>query len=63
MFIRKNINRSGSISIQIAQKVNRTNKVLKTIGVAKTQREEDLLVLLARTEIERLQGMQSLFLF
>lgn len=61
MFIRKNKNRSGSISIQIVHKVNRTNRVLKTVGVAKTKREEELLSLLARTELERLTGMESLF--
>src|SRR4030042_5535527 len=61
MFIRKNKNRSGTISIQIVQKINRTNKIIKTIGVAKTKREEQLLLLLARTELERIQGQQSLF--
>jgi len=61
MFIRKNKNRSGSISIQIAYKENSRNKIIKTVGVAKTKREEELLLLLANTEIERLQGMQSLF--
>lgn len=61
MFIRKNKNRSGTISIQIVQKINRTNKVVKTIGVAKTKREEELLFLLARTELERIRGQQSLF--
>ena len=61
MFIRKNRNRSGSISIQIVQKIRRSNRVIKTIGIAKTKREEDLLLLLARTEIERFQGLQTLF--
>lgn len=61
MFIRKNKNRSGSISIQIAYKENCRNKIIKTVGVAKTKREEELLLLLANTEIERLQRMQSLF--
>ncbi len=61
MFIRKNKNRSGSVSIQIVQKVNRSNKVFKTVGIAKTKREEELLLLHAKTEIERLQGMHSLF--
>jgi uncharacterized protein YggU (UPF0235/DUF167 family) len=42
MFIRKNKNRS-SVSIQI---ISGSYKVLKTIG-AKTQREEELLELLA----------------
>lgn len=62
MFIRKNKNRSGSVSIQIIKKIGRRNKVLKTVGCAKTNREEELLLLLARTEIEYMQGMQSLFI-
>jgi transposase len=62
MFIRRNKNRSGSISVQIVRKVNRTNTVIKTIGIAITKREEELLLLLAKTEIERIQGMQSLFI-
>lgn len=61
MFVRKNKNRSGSISIQIAQKENRSNKVIKTIGVAYTKREEELLMMLAETEMQRLRGMQTLF--
>ena len=61
MFIRRNKNRSGSVSIQITRKVNRKNKVVKTVGVAKTKREEELLMLLANTELERLHGMQYLF--
>lgn len=62
MFIRKKKNISGSISIQILAKVNDKNKLLKTVGCAKTKREEELLLLLARTDMERLQGMQSLFI-
>ena len=62
MFIRKNPNRSGSISIQIAYKENRRNKVIKTVGIAQTKREEELLILLATTEIERLRGIQNLFI-
>jgi transposase len=61
MFIRKNKNRSGSISFQIVQKNRHKNKVIKTVGVAHTQREEELLTLLAKTELERLQGNLSLF--
>ena len=61
MFIRKNRNRSGSVSILIVQKINRSNKILKTVGVAKTQREEELLTLLAKIELERLECMQNLF--
>jgi transposase len=62
MFVRKNRNRSGSVSIQIAYKNNRKNKIIKTVGVAKTKKEEDLLILLANTEIAKLQGMESLFI-
>lgn len=61
MFIRNKKNNSGSISIQILAKTGRKNKLLKTVGCAKTPREEELLVLLARAEIERLEGMQTLF--
>jgi len=62
MFIRKNRNRSGSISIQIAQKMGRKNKILKTIGIAHTQREEQLLLIIAKNEMIKLQGLQSLFI-
>lgn len=34
---------------------------MKTIGCAKTKREEELLELLAKTELERIQGVGSLF--
>lgn len=61
MFIRKNKNCSGTISIQIVQKHNRSNKVLKTLGIAQTKREEELFLLLAKTELERLRGLQSFF--
>ena len=62
MFIKRNRNRSGSVSIQIIKKIGRRNKVLKTVGCARTHREEKLLLLLAKTEIERMQGLQSLFI-
>lgn len=62
MFVRKNTNKSGSVSIQIAHKINRKNKVIKTVGIAYTKREEDLLILLANNEIDRLKGLSSLFI-
>lgn len=62
MFVRKNKNRSGSVSIQIAQKISRSNKVIKTIGIANNRKEEELLVIIAKQEIARLQGMESLFI-
>lgn len=61
MFIRKIRNRSGSVSIQIVRKINRKNKVIRTVGIARSKREEELLLLLARTELEQLQDMQTLF--
>jgi transposase len=61
MFVRKKKNKSGSQSIQIISKNRGKYKVIKTIGCAKTGREEELLMLLARSEMERLHGNQSLF--
>jgi len=61
MFIRKKRNKSGSVSIQILMKVGRKNKLLKTVGCAKTKREEELLLKLAKTEMTKLQGTQTLF--
>jgi transposase len=61
MFIRKNRNRSGSVCIQIISKNKGKSKVVMTVGCAKTSREEELLILIAKTEIARLQGFQSLF--
>lgn len=62
MFIRKNKNRSGSVSIQIVQKAKRKNKIIKTVGVAHTLREEQLLLTIAKNEMIKLQGLQSLFI-
>jgi transposase len=61
MFIRKKKNNSGTLSIQIISKLNGKYKVYKTIGCAKTKREEDLMILLANAELKRIQGLQSLF--
>ena len=61
MFIVKNRNRSGSVSIKIAIKQGRKNKIVKSFGTANTNREEELLILLAKTEIERIKGVHSLF--
>lgn len=61
MFVRRNINRSGSVSIQIAYKFKGKTKIIKTVGVAKTEREKELLILLAESEMSRIRGMESLF--
>lgn len=61
MFVRKKQNKSGSQSIQIISKNRGRYKVVKTIGCAKTKREEELLLLLAKSEMAQLMGNQSLF--
>lgn len=61
MFVRKKQNKSGSQSIQIISKNRGRYRVVKTIGCAKTKREEELLLLIAKSELARIQGNQSLF--
>lgn len=56
MFIRKKLNLSGSISVQVIQKVKGRNKILRVLGSATTQQEIERLVYLANQEIERLSG-------
>jgi transposase len=62
MFVRKKLNPSGSLSIQVIQKVNGRNKILKTLGSATTQQEIEKLLNLAKQEIDRLCGQPKLFL-
>jgi len=62
MFVRKKRNPSGSLSIQVIQKVNRRNKILKTLGSATTQQEVEKLVNLAKQEIDKLCGQPKLFM-
>ena len=61
MFVRKLKNRSGSLSIQVIQKINGRYKVIKTIGSATTQQEIEKLVNLAKQEIDRLSAQPKLF--
>lgn len=61
MFIRKLKNRSGSLSVQVIQKINRRYKVIKTIGSATIQQEIEKLVDLARQEIDRHAAQPKLF--
>jgi len=61
MFVRKKKNKSGTVSIQIIDKSRGKYRVIKTIGCAKTRREEKLMILLANTELDRVSGKQSLF--
>ena len=56
MFVRKKTNRSGSISIQIVQKIHRKNTVLKTIGCSKDPEELEKLYQIALYELPRVYG-------
>jgi hypothetical protein len=56
MFVRKKKNRSGSVSIQIIKKIDRINKVVKTIGSSADPAEIDLLYHKALYEMPRLYG-------
>ena len=54
MFIRRKKNASGSISVQIIQKIDDKNKVLKTIGSAKDTVEIEYLLQKARKDLNEL---------
>lgn len=56
MFIRKKKNKSGSTSIQIIKKINRSNKVLKTVGCSSDPDEIENLFKKALYELPRLYG-------
>ena len=62
MFIRKKRNSSGSVSVQVIQKVKGQNKLIKTIGCATLQQKIDELVRTGYEEIERITGQNNLFL-
>ena len=61
MFVRKKPNASGSLSIQVVQKIRGKYKLVKTIGCAITQRDIENLVNLAKQEIEKLSLQPKLF--
>ena len=56
MFVRKKKNQSGSVSVQIIKKINRTNKVIKTIGSSKDPDEIERLFHKGLYELPRLFG-------
>lgn len=62
MSIRKLKNRSGSLSVQVIQKLEGHYKFVKTIGSATGQQEAEKLVNLARQEIEMLSAQPRLFI-
>ena len=61
MFVRKKRNASGSLSVQVIQKVRGKYKVVKTIGCATTRHKVEELVNLAQQEIKKLSQQQELF--
>ena len=63
MYIREKKNKSGSVSVQILQKVGRQNKLVKSVGSAFGQEDIAILVAKAKQEIQIIQGQQSLFIF
>lgn len=60
MFIREKQNKSGSISVQVLQKVGRSNKLLKTIGCSSDPQVLIRLKEEARSWIQAQSGMQEL---
>lgn len=62
MYIRKKTNPSGSVSVQVIQKVNGRNKILSVVGSATTWQEIEELVNQAREEIEILTAQPKLFI-
>ena len=56
MFVRQKINSSGSVSVQIVQKVGRINRVVRTIGCSTDPVELEKLQSQAEYEKERIYG-------
>jgi len=59
MFVRKKKNKSGSISVQILEKVNRKNKLIKTVGSSKDLDEVEQLYQEAYKLIPTLQQQNT----
>lgn len=60
MFVRKKRNKSGKISIQVIQKINSRNKVVKTIGCSDNDVIVERLFQEGREWINRRTGLQEL---
>lgn len=58
MFYRQKRNKSGSVSIQVLQKIGRTNRIIKSIGCSKNPKEIERLINEARHYISTYQGQQ-----
>lgn len=63
MFLREKKNKSGSVSVQIIQKLRGEYKVIQTIGKGRTEQELTKLNYLGKQEIERLSKQPELFVW
>lgn len=61
MFIRKNKNRSGSISIQVVIKDGRKNRIVKTIGYSQDPNELESFIKQAQIFINQQKKLRSIF--
>jgi len=61
VFVRKNKNRSGSISVQVVKKLGRSNKLITTIGTSFDSKEVDNLVRRAKAYIDKQKRQMILF--
>jgi len=61
VFIRKKKNKSGTTSVQLVQKLGRVNKVIKSLGFGRSDREIELLLSIAQLELENILRQPSLF--
>ena len=61
MFIRKNKNRTGTVSVQLISKSSGKYRVVKTLGSGDTEQSIELLYQKARQELAHIQKQQSLF--
>ena len=60
MFVRKKLNKSGSISIQVITKIKGKSKLIKTIGSSKDEKTINELILQAKEYISSYKGQQKL---
>ena len=59
MFIRKKKNQSGSVSVQIIQKIAGKNKLIKSIGTTKDKKDIEFLINKAHLEMQKLQAQRA----
>jgi hypothetical protein len=63
MSLREKRNKSGSVSVQIIQKLRVKYKVLQTIGSSRSEQELTKLNYLGKQEIDRLSKQPELFVW